>query len=207
MVILDQMSSSHNLGEVQLRINPTGTFEFFRTDSQGSISVEDISTHTRAVAGIWQHVVAVYSRTLARMKLYVNSTEVASAAPFGTDLLANAHDISLGARQLSTTDYNLNLSGVLDDVRVYGRALTPSDVAALYYDAPPLGPTIVQGPQEAYTALGGSATFSVIADGTAPLSYHWQKGGDPIPNATNNTRVSQCNRTSHRRGRFRRRAR
>ena len=95
----------------------------------------------------WQHVVAVYSRTLNRMKLYVNKTEVGSIAPLATDLLANAHEVSLGARQLSMAGYDLNFNGVMDDVRIYARALTPADVTALYNEAPPKSPTIIQQPQ------------------------------------------------------------
>jgi len=58
--ILDQMSTNDNLGEVQLRINRFGTFDFFRRYLQGSILTQGTSTQTSAVAGIWQHVAAVY---------------------------------------------------------------------------------------------------------------------------------------------------
>jgi len=161
-----------------------GAYRFFVRDASGAAGVVSGNIGPN---GTWQHVVAVYSRTLNRMKLYVNTSEVGSANPFAGQILANQHDISLGARKLSTTDYNLNLNGVLDDVRVYARPLTPSDIAALYYDAPPMGPTIVRQPQPVYAAVGGSAALSVIVDGTVPFSYQWFKGVNVIPDATNAT--------------------
>jgi len=139
-----------------------GTYRFFVRAASGEAVVAQGSVRPN---GLWQHVVAVYGRTLARMKLYVNTTEVASSAPFGTDLLANPHDISLGARQLNTSDYDLNLNGVLDDVRVYARALTPSDISALYYDAP-VGPPIVQ------SIIADANGITLTFQGIAGVEYH-----------------------------------
>ncbi|HUO96517.1 MAG TPA: hypothetical protein VMT92_09825 [Steroidobacteraceae bacterium] len=45
-------------------------------------------------------------------------------------------------------------------------------------------PAITAGPVAESAALGQSATFSVTASGTAPLSYQWQKNGQPIGGAT-----------------------
>jgi hypothetical protein len=159
-----------------------GTFRFFVRSEAGAAQVAQGPVGGN---GSWQHVVAVYSRTLNRMKLYVNKAEVASSVPFFTGLLANSHELSIGARQLSTTDYNLNLNGAVDDVRVYGRALTPSDIAALYDQAPLLAPSVVQEPQATFTGVGGTARFTVGVEGTVPLTYQWRKGGTPIDGATN----------------------
>jgi hypothetical protein len=137
--------------------------------------------------GTWQHIVGVYSRTLNRWKLYVNGLEAASGTPFATTLLTNTHDVSIGSRQLNTNEYGLNLDAIVDDVRIYGRALTPADVTALYYDAPPELPGFVQQPQNAYVGLGEAASFSTFAGGTLPLAYQWWKGASPIGNATNTT--------------------
>ena len=45
-------------------------------------------------------------------------------------------------------------------------------------------PTILEHPQDATAVLGSSVTFSVRAEGTAPLSYQWQRDGVDIPGAT-----------------------
>ena len=48
-------------------------------------------------------------------------------------------------------------------------------------------PTIVAAPAGTAVVAGGSATFSVIADGTAPLTYQWLKNNAAITGATSAT--------------------
>ena len=45
-------------------------------------------------------------------------------------------------------------------------------------------PTITTQPVNAAGIVGSTATFTVVASGTAPLSYQWQKGGTAIAGAT-----------------------
>jgi len=45
-------------------------------------------------------------------------------------------------------------------------------------------PTIIQHPQSQAVPPGSSVTFTVVASGTEPLSYQWQKEADDIPGAT-----------------------
>jgi hypothetical protein len=50
---------------------------------------------------------------------------------------------------------------------------------------PPIAaPTITLQPQSQTIVAGGTVTLTVSADGSAPLSYQWQKNGSAIPNAT-----------------------
>lgn len=48
----------------------------------------------------------------------------------------------------------------------------------------PTAPAITTQPSNQTVAAGQSATFSVVATGTAPLSYQWQKGASDIAGAT-----------------------
>ncbi len=45
-------------------------------------------------------------------------------------------------------------------------------------------PTIAAQPSSQTVAAGQAATFSVVASGTAPLSYQWKKNGANITGAT-----------------------
>ena len=47
-----------------------------------------------------------------------------------------------------------------------------------------VAPTIATHPADQRVVSGTVATFSVMANGTAPLSYQWQKGQTPISGAT-----------------------
>lgn len=49
---------------------------------------------------------------------------------------------------------------------------------------PPVAPSISTQPTSQTVNTGATATFSVTASGTAPLSYQWNKGGSAIPGAT-----------------------
>ena len=45
-------------------------------------------------------------------------------------------------------------------------------------------PTITTQPANKTVTLGSAATFTVVASGTAPLSYQWSRGGSTISGAT-----------------------
>jgi hypothetical protein len=45
-------------------------------------------------------------------------------------------------------------------------------------------PSITTQPTNQSVAVGHTATFSVVATGTAPLSYQWQKNSTTISGAT-----------------------
>lgn len=49
---------------------------------------------------------------------------------------------------------------------------------------PPVAPAVTTAPLDARVHDGGTATFSVVVTGTAPLSYQWQVNGTDIANAT-----------------------
>jgi hypothetical protein len=55
--------------------------------------------------------------------------------------------------------------------------MTPSDPAAT-------APTITTQPTNVAVTVGSTATFMVVASGTAPLTYQWQKNGTAIMGAT-----------------------
>src|SRR5262249_16783478 len=52
-----------------------------------------------------------------------------------------------------------------------------SSAATLTVNPPPVGPTITTPPVSQTVTAPGTATFSVGASGTAPLSYQWQRKG------------------------------
>ena len=59
-----------------------------------------------------------------------------------------------------------------------------SSLATLTLNAAAVAPTITTQPANQTVNAGQTATFSVTATGTAPLSYQWQKNGANITGAT-----------------------
>jgi hypothetical protein len=59
-----------------------------------------------------------------------------------------------------------------------------SNAATLTVNAGAVPPTITTQPASQTVTVGQTATFTVVATGTAPLSYQWQKNGTAISGAT-----------------------
>lgn len=79
--------------------------------------------------------------------------------------------------------------GVLDDVRIYNRALSSNEVAQIYAieTAAPTAPTITAQPTNVTVNVGDTASFTVTASGAAPLGYQWSFNTTNIAGATNAT--------------------
>lgn len=59
----------------------------------------------------------------------------------------------------------------------------PARIVRISYTGDP-SPSIDQQPGDVTTGVGESASFSVTANGTGPLSYQWLRDGNPIDGAT-----------------------
>jgi hypothetical protein len=62
-----------------------------------------------------------------------------------------------------------------------------SNAATLTVNAAAVAPSITTQPANQTVSVGQTATFAVVATGTAPLSYQWQKGGTAIAGATSSS--------------------
>ncbi|WP_240118379.1 LamG-like jellyroll fold domain-containing protein [Streptomyces sp. MUM 2J] len=101
-----------------------------RVADSTSASYVSAASGTAAVsAGTWTHLVGVYDAEAAKIRLYVNGTLV-QEKPFTSTWEATGA-LQLGRWQIGT-GYDGRLKGGLDDVQVYGEALTSSQVSSLY---------------------------------------------------------------------------
>ena len=79
-------------------------------------------------------------------------------------------------------------SGAVFTVEVSNSTSTvTSNSATLTVTAAPVVPTITTQPTAQTVTAGQPATFSVVATGTAPLSYQWKKGSNNIAGATSSS--------------------
>ncbi len=100
---------------------------------------------------------------------------------FTTGAFAIGTDVNYGG-----TD-NRFFNGSIGQAAIFTNALTGSQIYALfaagvYGAATP--PFVITQPAAPPAEPGASVTLSVLAGGSIPLSYQWQKGGTPIPGAT-----------------------
>jgi hypothetical protein len=71
-----------------------------------------------------------------------------------------------------------------------------SNAATLTVNPAPVAPTITTQPANQTVTAGQTATFTVVASGTAPLSYQWQKNGANIAGATSASYTTPATTTS-----------
>jgi len=71
-----------------------------------------------------------------------------------------------------------------------------SNAATLTVNAASGAPTIATQPANQTVAAGQTATFTVVASGTAPLSYQWQKNNTNISGATSSSYTTPATTTS-----------
>jgi hypothetical protein len=71
-----------------------------------------------------------------------------------------------------------------------------STQATLTVNSAPVAPTITTQPSAQTVTAGQTATFTVVASGTAPLTYQWQKNGSDISGATTASYTSPVTTTA-----------
>src|SRR5579885_466430 len=121
---------------------------------------------------------------------FANQTATFSVAATGTSPLSyqwrkNGAPISGGTSSSYTTPPETTSdSGALFSVVISNSAGTmTSGNASLTVNPDPVAPSITSQPASHTIIAGQTATFSVTASGTSPLSYQWQKNGAPISGA------------------------
>ncbi|MEO8428044.1 MAG: LamG-like jellyroll fold domain-containing protein, partial [Verrucomicrobiota bacterium] len=135
---------------------------------------------TTLSANTWYLVTGTYDGSL--MKVYVNGFLDATATA-ALSMVDNGLNVRLGARQYTTP---LTFNGLIDDVRIYNRALTPAEVQALSNLTPPVNqfPVVNAGPDQTITlpssaSLSGSATDDGLPNPPNTLTFHWSQVSGP----------------------------
>ena len=132
------------------------------------------------VVNQWYHLAVVRNGTT--FTVYRNGVAIGSQSS-GVNIPNPNAPLTIGMAE----GYYFN--GLLDEVSIYRRNLSASEIAAIY-DAGSAGkcglaPYIQSPPQSQVVECSSNATFSVTASGLPPLSYCWYFGANPIPGATN----------------------
>lgn len=108
-----------------LRVNASGTLQFYTGHAGGFSSVVSVAT---VPMGAWTHVAVVKSG--ANVSFFINGAHVQTSGPVTTQIIA-ASDFYIGQDGAGTFYWN----GMLADVRVYGAALASGEIASIYDDA------------------------------------------------------------------------
>ncbi len=140
--------------------------------------------------GQWHHAAGVYDGT--NIFLYIDGTLDISHPSTGR-IATDSYPVAIGANANPPSGAIYFFNGSVDEVAIYNRALSASDVEAIYLAGSlgkcyaPVPPTITTQPTSRTNAVGTQAAFTVAATGTAPLNYQWTFNGTNINNETNTT--------------------
>ncbi|MBI4590387.1 MAG: LamG domain-containing protein [Candidatus Rokubacteria bacterium] len=88
---------------------------------------------TLARVGVWNHVAGTYDAATGVSKLYIDGVHVSTGvAPPNTLISTNTHELSIGSRQFRGGAYDLNFNGLIDEVEIFDRALSASEIQAIF---------------------------------------------------------------------------
>jgi DNA/RNA endonuclease G (NUC1) len=132
------------------------------------------------------------SRSAAAGSTVSFSVTTGGTPPFTYQWRKGGSTLTNSATVSGATTPTLTLSNVqAADIAAYDVVVTndvnsvTSDTATL--TVTPAAPSITSNPANQSLAPGSTAIFTVVATGTAPLSYQWRKGGAPIAGNTSAT--------------------
>ncbi len=154
--------------ELLLTIYPTGDVDFF--------------TVTLPAAGRAEHYLEIEA-VMSHPTLGVGRVDFALLDAQGNSLSTRSTPLGSGSGRISLENrsagtYGLKVEGRIGSYGWYNLTMR------LPVGAPP---AITTHPQSRTVTVGETVTFTVVATGTAPLSYQWRKDGQPLAGQTGAT--------------------
>ena len=176
--IVDPLQASYTTalmpdGRIAFSLSPNG-INFTNTFSTNSLP----SNH-------WTHYAATYDGVALRT--YINGICEDQVA-YNGGISQGTEDLAVGAAgTFAGGEVVSPFAGRIDEPAVFNRALSASEVEALYNASSAgncsLAPTVRTQPSDQTVTVGDLVTFTVAAGGTPPLRYQWRFNGADIPSA------------------------
>ena len=145
------------------------------------------------VDGEWTQLVGTYDGT--HVAFYVNGVLIerraAQYAPINPNDMPLGAALRFGGGATEAEVGSFFFFGPIDEVAVYGEALSAAQVAEHWAAAfsPTIAPVIDLQPQSTEVVMGGTAAFTVAARSGTPVAYQWKKDGSVLDGETSDTLV------------------
>ena len=136
---------------------------------------DDFDLSVKPESKKWTHLVATYNEVTSQRTLSING------------VLVGQNQAQYGYSGTSVFAVSGRYGTMVDDVRVYEKALSAFEIKSLFEieSKAPISVSIIFNPTNISTDLTKDVSFSVTA--TNALAYQWFKDGNPLPSATNST--------------------
>lgn len=148
--------------------------------------VNNLKTGVRVDDGRWHHVGVTWRNSDGDLRVYKDGTLAFNTNAHAGQTMKPVGSLVLGADQDdvgSGFDAYQRLRGKLEEVRIYNRVLSATEIAQLAFGRP----EIVTQPLSRTVNEGNSVSFSVGVNGSPPFFYQWRLNGSILPNRTNST--------------------
>jgi len=189
---------------VALRVNDPahGVTGFFYDGS--AFQFIATGTETNLADDQWHHVVLSFDDVNNEQGLYIDGQLVASATHTDSISYENWSPQTTIGSHADTMNSDYDFNGLIDDARVYDRALSADEIAALFADCPAASDSVAITIAAVNDAPGGTVTIdnttpsqgdTLTASNTltdvdglsGPIAYQWQRDGADIVGATGGT--------------------
>ena len=161
------------------------------------VDIDNVTTSVAITDTTFHHVAVTKSGTAA--VFYIDGVSY-PAPPYSTTYTFSS-PAAIGARgdNLANSFY-----GTIDEVAVYGRALSAAEIQSIYAAGVSgkcptnFPPFIITQPANQTATVGANVSIAVTAGGSTPLSYQWRFNGNNVPGATanplvlNNVQINQA---------------
>jgi len=167
----------------KVRVAGGDTFEW--RVSAATEATAAVTASTLIATGVWYHVAAVRGSNF--LQIHVNG-QLQQQGNVSFPQNYGGHPLYFGSS--GQAFWERKFCGVLDEVTLYNRALSSSEITAVYNaesDGKCKQVIITRSPQSRNATIGSSVDLSVIATGFGALQYQWLFNGLPIATATNST--------------------
>ena len=175
---------------VQFQILAPGALYAAIEDTNGSAN-QLVTQDGVLTTNVFQHVALTFDKASGLTTIYCNG-QIVNQYTYSNIVPQTSYNFYIGGQPTADGAYQ-GYIGEIDEAAIYNRALSSNEVAAIY-NAGNLGkstsgiaPEILTQPAGQTVLVGGTATFSVVADGPGPLSYQWLFAGTNIAGATGAT--------------------
>ncbi len=162
------------------------TFSVVVTNSAGSATSNNASLTVNAAAVAPSITTQPANQTVTAGQTAMFSVSATGTAPMGYQWRKNGANItgatssSYSTPATATTDSGSSFSVVISNS---AGSVSSNNATLTVNQAAPVAPSITTQPISQTVTAGQTATFSVLATGTASLSYQWRKSGTNISGA------------------------